>query len=157
MGEWDGVSSPVVMGDGSREDGKQQMADGSRGEDTMQQMMPPPPQQTPPRPQNWALRDATQFTRGISRTIIVRAESDRFVLVAQPGLRTATTIPITDSVASAADQLVQAIWEFQEAWGIAGRDVHWRPILQVRVTPGGERRLEELKFHLRNSGLVIEE
>jgi hypothetical protein len=123
-----------------------------------QQPQPQPhsPQAQPQRPQNWALRGATQFTTGISRTVIIRCEADRFVLVVQPGLRMEQAIPIAGSVASAADQLVQAIWEFQESWGSAGENMHWRPILQVRVTPGSERRLQELKFHLQNSGLLIE-
>ena len=109
------------------------------------------------RPQNWALQGATQYTRGLSRTVIIRCESDRFVLSAQPGLRTERAVPIAGSVPQAADQLVRAIWEFQQSWGSAGENVHWRPILQVRVSPGGEQRLQELRNHLRNSGLVIEE
>ena len=126
-----------------------------------QQMMQRPPQNLPQNPsqraQNWGLKGATQFTTSVSRVVVIRCEADRFVLATQSGLRTERVIPITGSVSSAADQLVQVIWEFQESWGSAGTNTHWRPILQVRVTPGGERRLQELKVHLRNSGLVIEE
>ena len=109
------------------------------------------------RPQNWALQGATQYTTGLSRTVRVRCEADRFVLPAQAGLATGRVIPITGSVATAADQLVQAILEFQQSWGSAGENVHWRPILQVRVSPGGEQRFQELKALLKNSGLVIDE
>ena len=79
------------------------------------------------------------------------------MLSAQSGLAKERAIPITGSAIEAADQLVQAIWEFQESWGSAGENKHWKPILQVRVSPGGEQRLQELKIHLRNSGLAIEE
>jgi hypothetical protein len=115
----------------------------------------PQPQQ---RPLNWALQGATQYTTGISRSVRVRCESDRFVLLPQSGLESDVEIPIdADSVVSSADRLVEAIWEFQRSWGVAGENTHWRPILNVRVSPGGEQRLEELRSHLRHSGLVIEE
>ena len=106
---------------------------------------------------NWALKDATQFSSGISRSVIVRCESDRFVIPAQSGLLAERLVPIGNSVSAAADQLVQAIWDFQHSWGVAGENLHWRPILRVRMVPGGEQRLRELKFLLRDSGLVIEE
>jgi hypothetical protein len=109
------------------------------------------------RAQNWALKDATQYSSGISRTVRIRCESDRFVLSAQAGLARERVIPVGDSVSAAADKLVQAVWEFQESWGGAGENMHWRPILQVRTLPGGEQRLQELKVHLKNSGLVVEE
>ena len=111
----------------------------------------------PQRPQNWGLRGATQFSSGISRTVRIRCESDRFVLVVQSGLRAERAIPIYGSVSAAADQLVQAIWEFQESWGSAGENMHWRPILQVHILSGGEQRLQELKVYLRSSGLAVEE
>ena len=128
------------------------------GEDTMeQQRRMPSPQSSPQRMQNWGLKGATRFSAGISRTVRIRCEADRFVLPAQAGLQAERRIPITDSVSKAADQLVQAIWEFQESWGSAGEQEYWRPILRVQVLPGGEQRLSELKIHLKNSGLVIEE
>ena len=116
-----------------------------------QQTQHPPTQ----RPQNWGLQGVTQFTTEISRTVRIRCEADRFVLPVQVGLTTAREIPITDSVAAAADQLVRAVWEFQNTWGSAGENKHWRPILQVWVSSGGEQRLRELQTLLRNSGLEI--
>ena len=108
------------------------------------------------RAQNWALQGATQFTTGISRYVQVRCEADRFVLPAQAGWAAEREIPIGGSVSAAADQLVQAIWDFQNSWGSAGENTYWRPILRVRVSSGGEQRLRELQALLRNSGLVIE-
>ena len=123
-----------------------------------QQMSMMPQMQNPPqRPQNWGLKGATQFSSSLSRTVRIRCEADRFVLPAQAGLAAGQEIPIGHSVSAAADQLVQAVWEFQNSWDSAGENMHWRPILKVQVSPGGERRLQELKIHLRNSGLVVEE
>jgi len=112
-----------------------------------------PPNQ---RPQNWALQGMTQFTREISRYVHIRCEANRFVLSVQTGLTTEQEIPITGSVVTAADQLVQAIWDLQNSWDSAGENVHWRPILRIRVSPGGEQRVRELQTLLRNSGLEIE-
>ena len=109
------------------------------------------------RQQNWGLQGVTQYTTGISRYVQIRCESDRFVLVPQADLRTAKVIPITDSVSSAADQLVQTIWEFQQSWGSAGTNGHWKPILKIQISSGGEHRLSELRTLLKNSGLVVEE
>ena len=108
------------------------------------------------RPQNWGLQGATQFTSGISRTVRIQCDAERFVIPAQAGLAEEQAIPIAGSIAIAADQLVQAIWDFQNSWGSAGNNMHWRPILKVQVLPGGEPRLQELQTLLRNSGLVIE-
>jgi hypothetical protein len=124
----------------------------TEGSPSMQSM-----QNTPQRSQNWALKGATQSSSGISRTVRIRCEADSFVLSAQAGLVREQAFPINDSISTAADQLVQAIWEFQNSWGVAGENRHWRPILQVRVVPGGEQRLRELKVLLKNSGWAIEE
>ena len=143
----------------SGEKGTEQMSGGETAE--QQQMtsmsMQRSLQNSPPRPQNWGLQGVTQFTRGISRPVRIRCEADRLVLVVQAGLPVERAIPITGSVSTATDQLVQAIWEFQQSWGSAGENTHWRPILRVQVSPGGEQRLQELKAHLRHSGLVIGE
>jgi hypothetical protein len=43
-----------------------------------------------------------------------------------------------------------------EAWGMAGRGMYWRPVLQVRVAAGAERRFAELAALLEGSGLTVE-
>jgi len=125
----------------------------NRQTDQMTQQMQNPPSQ---RVQNWGLKGATQFTTGISRYVQIRCEADRFVLPVQAGLTREQIIPGSVSTVTV-DQLVRAIWGFQNSWGSAGENTHWRPILRVRVVSGGEQRLAELKTYLRNSGLVIEE
>jgi hypothetical protein len=128
---------------------------GDVGTAQMQQMQQM--QNSPQRPPNWGLKGATQYSSGISRTVRIRCEANRFVLSAQAGLAAERSIPIGDSVQAAADQLVRAVWDFQESWGVAGENRHWRPRLQVQVVSGGEQRLRELKALLRNSGMVFEE
>ena len=148
-----------ASGNGGNEKKPSTGADQKSGEEMTEQQaaMMQKMQSMPQRQQNWGLKGVTQFSSGVSRTVKIRCEANRFVLPAQAGLRAERVIPITASVFTAADQLVRAIWEFQESWDSAGKDLHWRPILQVQVSPGGEQRLAELKTHLRTSGLVIEE
>ncbi|MDR1269490.1 MAG: hypothetical protein LBK82_08195 [Planctomycetaceae bacterium] len=114
---------------------------------------------TPETPQNradnWALRDAVPFTTAVSRNIKIQCEANQFVLVPQTGLLGFRVIPITNSVYESTDKLVTVIWEFMDSWGIAGEKMYWRPVLQVKVLPGGEQRFQELKSLLQNSGIVI--
>jgi hypothetical protein len=139
--------------------GPEQMAGQNQeiGEQQQSAMQRPPQNSSLPRQQNWGLQGITQYTTGISRTVRIRCEAGRFVLVPQAGLAVEKETPITGSVASAADQLVQSIWEFQQSWGSAGTNGHWKPILKTQVAPGGEHRLSELKALLKTSGLMIEE
>ncbi|MDR0704201.1 MAG: hypothetical protein LBF88_04360 [Planctomycetaceae bacterium] len=104
---------------------------------------------------NWALRDATPFASAVSRNIKIQCEANRYVLVPQTGLVRSRVVPITNSGYAAADKLVTAIWEFMDSWGIAGDKMYWRPVLQVKIMPGGEQRFLELKSLLQNSGIII--
>jgi hypothetical protein len=87
----------------------------------------------------------------ITRTVKVRCEADRFVLVRQAGLPFQQTFRIETSVDDAVDKLVKAVTEYQETWGKAGDGLTWKTILQVRVQSGGEERLRELKERVHNS------
>ncbi|MDR0608654.1 MAG: hypothetical protein LBG58_00915 [Planctomycetaceae bacterium] len=104
---------------------------------------------------NWALRDVTPFSSAVSRNIKIQCEATRYILVPQTGLVGSRVIPIDNSGYNAADKLVTVIWEFMDSWGIAGEKMYWRPVLQVKVIPGGEQRFLELKSLLQNSGIII--
>ncbi len=53
------------------------------------------------------------------------------------------------------DTFVSAIWDHIGAWGTAGRGMHWRPVLNVHVAPGAERRFADLEALLDGSGLTV--
>ena len=57
--------------------------------------------------------------------------------------------------ASSIDPFISAIWGHIEGWGIAGRGMYWRPVLQVWVAPGGEERFVDLSALLDGSGLTV--
>lgn len=108
------------------------------------------------RPNNWALRNVEPFSAAVKRNVKIRCEMDKFVLLQQPGLMGVRVVPITDSVVGSTDRLVQHLWDYMESWGLAGEKYFWQPVLQIEVAPGSKQRFEELRWLLRNSGLVIE-
>jgi hypothetical protein len=57
--------------------------------------------------------------------------------------------------ASSIDVLVSDVWEHIDAWGIAGRGMYWKPVLQMSVAPGAEQRFNDLSALLTGSGLAV--
>ena len=106
---------------------------------------------------DWGLRDAGRGSVGVTRPIRVECYGDRLVVVSERG-------PDSNKVIAAAararhpsiDPLISAIWEQMESWGMAGRGMYWRPVLQVYVAPDADRRFAELSTLLEGSGLTVE-
>ncbi|MDR3183296.1 MAG: hypothetical protein LBT89_10345 [Planctomycetaceae bacterium] len=94
--------------------------------------------------------------RTITRTVKVRCEADRYVLVKQAGLPFGKTLRIDNTPEEAVEELVKAVLEYQESWGSAGDGIVWKTVLQVKVQPGGEQRLRQLQQRLQNGELIIE-
>ena len=65
-------------------------------------------------------------------------------------------IPLGPRTGSSIDPFISAVWEHMEAWGMAGRGMYWRPVLQVSVAPDAEQRFAELAALLEGSGLTVE-
>ena len=106
--------------------------------------------------QDWALPDASRRATPITRPIRVECHADRLVLPAPSGVAGGQLVPFRESTADSVQPLVAAIRDVIDAWGIAGRDMYWSPVLKVRVAPGAEYRYQELEVLLRNSGLALE-
>jgi len=105
---------------------------------------------------DWGLRNASRHAAAISRPIHVDCYPDRIVLAPDASGGEAHVIYFTSGGRHDADKLVVAVWEIMDAWGMAGREMYWRPILTFYVAPGGEPRLNDLARSLDGSGLVIE-
>lgn len=138
----------------------QETAEQNIPNNTLPDIPPNVPKHTPPaaakRPENWALKNVSRLSSEISRVVKIRCEADRFILAAQTGLNREKVILIGNSVQTAVDELVLAIWEFQDSWGVAGENMHWKPVLRVQVRPGGEQRFQELQMLLKQSGMTVE-
>ncbi len=113
---------------------------------------------TPPdrRGEDWALRDSARGSVGISRPIRVACYADRLVVISDRGPADNRTVPLGKSTGSSIDTFVSAIWEQMEAWGMAGRGMYWRPVLQVSVAPDAQQRFADLARLLDGSGLAVE-
>ncbi len=105
---------------------------------------------------NWALPNAAGGSTGFTRPIRVDCFNDRLVIVPERGTASPQVIISTQGAGRAwIDHFVSAVWQHMKTWGIAGRNAYWKPILNVRVKPGGEARYAELEVMLQRSGIGI--
>ena len=70
--------------------------------------------------------------------------------------RGARDIRFGPRTADSVDKLVAAAWDYTKGWGIAGKQMYWRPILVLQLGPSGEARFAELQALLAHSGLEVE-
>jgi len=105
---------------------------------------------------DWALRNATRHAAAISRPIHVDCFPDRIVLVPEGNSGEPRVIFCNNGGERDADQLVAAVWEIMDTWGMAGREMYWRPVLNFYVVPGAEPRMLDISRSLEGSGLMIE-
>ena len=108
------------------------------------------------RGENWGLPDAAAGSVGITRPIRVWCEADRVLLLAEDGRPRGKPILLGPRTEDSIDDLVSAVWNHMESWGIAGKGMYWQPILKVQVAPDAQQRYEELDGLLRDSGMTVE-
>ena len=92
----------------------------------------------------------------VTRPIRVDCYADRLVLVPEEGNHSPRTVPLDGPAEGSIDKFISAVWEHMDSWGIAGKGMYWRPVLKVRVAPGGQRRFAEISRLLEDSGLAVE-
>ncbi len=105
---------------------------------------------------DWGLRNARRHAAAVSRPIHVDCFLDRIVLVPEANSGEPRIILCENGGRRDADKLVAAVWEIMDTWGMAGREMYWRPVLNFYVVPGAEPRMLDLTRSLEGSGLVIE-
>jgi hypothetical protein len=103
---------------------------------------------------DWALRNSTRHAAAISRPIHVDCYPDRIVLKSEADSE--PRVVLFNNGPRDGDKVVAAVWEIMDTWGMAGREMYWRPVLHFYVVPGAEPRLAALSRSLQGSGLVIE-
>ncbi|MGA2062000.1 MAG: hypothetical protein ABSG67_16055 [Thermoguttaceae bacterium] len=107
------------------------------------------------RGQDWALPDAAHGSVPVTRPIRVECRPDQLVIVPEAGLSGGKTVPLGTRTEASTEAFISAVWEHMESWGIAGRGMYWRPILNVYVAPGAEQRFADLQMLMAGSGLKI--
>ncbi|HEX3997415.1 MAG TPA: hypothetical protein VHX65_02580 [Pirellulales bacterium] len=133
----------------------------------------PPPQSTPDKPKphsdpaqshdslaekrgrNWSLPSTAKLSTPVSRVIHVECRGDCLILKPDFGNPQPRVIPFGPRTADSVDKLVAAVWDYTKGWGIAGRQMYWKPRLELELGLSGEGRYSELQALMANSGLEI--
>ena len=106
--------------------------------------------------EDWALRHAGRHAAAISRPIHIDCYPDRLVIAPErPGDEPRVILFENDGRRNA-DRLVAAVWEVMDSWGLAGREMYWRPVLNFSVSRAAEPQMFNLTRSLEGSGLVIQ-
>ena len=109
------------------------------------------------RGKDWGLPGKTPDAIGFSRPISVTCYSDRLVIHAERGdVRPPQIVRIQETTHQVVEEFISQVWTHMEAWGIAGRQSYWKPVLEVAVEPGGEPRFLELQELLDSSGIDVQ-
>jgi hypothetical protein len=108
------------------------------------------------RGRGWALPDAAHGSVPITRPIRVQCLADRLVILSEDGRAEAKSIQLGPRNEDSIDQFISAVWEHMEDWGIAGKGMYWRPVLNVHVAPDAQQRFATLSALLEDSGLEVQ-
>ena len=64
-------------------------------------------------------------------------------------------VPLPGRTEAAIDQFVSTLWDHIATWGIAGKGMYWRPVVDLYVVPDAAWRADQLKKLLDGSGLEL--
>ena len=104
---------------------------------------------------DWALPSKSRDSVPISRPVRIVCRGDRLSILPDQEGDAGRVVMLGERTDRAMDEFVSQLWNHMKRWGIAGRDMYWRPILILEVAPDGEHRAEELERLLKDSGLEI--
>jgi hypothetical protein len=107
------------------------------------------------RGRDWAYSGSKNGTP-VVRTIRMTIQTDRWIV--QPDQYSKdrpVTIMLEAGPQKCSEELAKLITGRVEGWGYALAGGHWKPMLEVEVTPGAERRFDQLVRLLEGSGLEV--
>ena len=107
------------------------------------------------RGKDWASPSASKGLIPFTRTMSIQVAADRMIIVSQDPTVAPTTVVFSGSTKEGVEEFVSKVWEEMKSWGSAGRGMYWRPELNLRVLPGGQRRAQELQVLMSDSGLEV--
>ena len=107
------------------------------------------------RGKNWALPGASSGAVPFQRSVRIELSPKAITLYSPDPRQSPESIPFDGSTRDAIEQLVSEIWQHMGHWGIAGRGMYWKPVLNIYVEPGAQKRAIELEQLLKQSGLQI--
>jgi hypothetical protein len=65
------------------------------------------------------------------------------------------TVPFEGDTVESMDRFINTIRDEVDSWGIAGEDLYWKPVLDVYVSPNGQRRADDLVRLLEKSDIEV--
>jgi hypothetical protein len=109
------------------------------------------------RGENWGLPDVSARAVAVTRPIIVECYPDRLVIVPDNANAPPKSVALGIHTEDAIDQLVTTVGDHMKGWGMAGKNLYWRPTLVMKVAPDATGRYVELKKLLEDSGLDVKQ
>lgn len=102
---------------------------------------------------NWALPSKANNSIQIRKPIKILVNDNEIQIVEiGKGIK---SISFANGSETAVPILVEQVWQHIDAWGIAGVNSYWKPILNAYVSPNAGGRFLELKNLLSGSGLDL--
>ncbi|MAT68647.1 MAG: hypothetical protein CMJ58_03910 [Planctomycetaceae bacterium] len=109
---------------------------------------------------DWALNIASHNSAAITRPVQAVMRKDSIDVLpprrVDPGVDAAVQqVRLDQSTEDAVNDLVTAVRRHIESWGLAGKGLHWRPVLVLSVAPGAEPNAQKLAQLLAGSGIDV--
>jgi hypothetical protein len=107
------------------------------------------------RGKNWAIRNANPGMIPIRRTIQILIRDDALVILPEAAGAAGKEFAFSTSSDAAYDELLSAVDERIHDWGMAGEGLYWRPVIELRVAPNGDGRVDQLVQLLEHGGAEV--
>ncbi|MCI0335228.1 MAG: hypothetical protein L0228_18620 [Planctomycetes bacterium] len=109
---------------------------------------------------NWKAPRANVRAVAVRRTIRIVVRGDHIGILSDESRSARSgpvgkTIPFKRDTVESMDEFVEAVENQVEAWGIAGDNLYWKPVLEIQVGPDGGRRAEDMARLLKNSDIEV--
>lgn len=107
------------------------------------------------RGKNWAIRNANPGMIPIRRTIQILIRDDALVILPESAGAAGKEFPFGVAPDAAYDDLLSAVDMRIADWGMAGQGLYWRPVIELRVAPNGDGRVDQLVQLLEHGGAEV--
>ncbi len=109
---------------------------------------------------NWKAPRSNVRAVAVRRTIRVVVRDDHVGILSDESRAAKSnlvgkTIRFQRDTVESMDEFVDAIEGQVEAWGIAGDNLYWKPVLDIQVGPDGGRRAADMARLLKNSDIEV--
>ncbi len=107
------------------------------------------------RGRDWGLPDASHGSVGVTRPVYLQCQSDKILIMPEDRGAPAKEVRLSGRTQDGMEELVSAVWTHMKGWGIAGKNLYWKPTLVIDVAPGAEHRFNEVQALLSDSGMDV--